>query len=66
MEVKLKAPKLTVKRSELSSWKMAAGNEKTITQVIFEGRVRDWVGIGWIDMREATSEDFATMPVVVD
>lgn len=66
MEVEPKDPQRTVKRSELSSWKMAAGNEKTITQVIFEGLVRDWVGIGWINMRKATPEDYAKLPVVVD
>lgn len=37
---------------------MVAGGEKRISQVILNGKVKEWVGIGWIDMRDATPEDY--------
>jgi hypothetical protein len=47
----------TVKRGELSNLRMAAGNENKYSIVIVDGRVKEWVGIGWIDLRQATEAD---------
>lgn len=52
----------TVKLAELTSLRMAAGNEKKYPTVIIGGQVKDWVGIGWITLREATDEDRAKYP----
>ena len=50
--------------SELSSARMAAGNEKKYSMVIHNGQVKEWVGIGWIDVRSATKEDRKNLPMV--
>jgi hypothetical protein len=55
----------TVRSSELQTIRMTAGNEKKYPTVIDDGVVKDWVAIGWIDMREATKEDYEKFPVVV-
>lgn len=54
----------TVKATELSKLKMAAGNEKKYEAVIDNGILKEWVAIGWVDLREATDEDFKKFPVV--
>lgn len=56
-EVKLKQPK-TVKINECSNIRMVCGNEKKFDSVIHNGILKDWVGIGWIDVRKATKEDY--------
>lgn len=56
----------TVKRSELSSWRMVAGNEDTYPIVIDEGRRKEWVAIGWIDTGPATDDDKALFPTVIE
>ncbi len=56
----------TVKRSELSILKMAAGNEKKYSIVIIDGVKKEWVGIGWIDIGKPTAKDRITYPVVED
>ncbi len=38
--------------------------EKTHSTVIDEGIVKDYVGIGWIDIRKATSDDYKKYPTV--
>jgi hypothetical protein len=52
----------TVKRSELTSLKMVAGNEKKYRRVIMYGVVNEWTGIGWITLKKATIEDRKTIP----
>lgn len=59
-------PSKSVPAFELSNLRMVAGNENKVCQVIDNGRVKTWVGIGWIDEREATEEDVATLPKVSD
>ena len=54
----------TVEASELSKFKMAAGGEKRYDCVIDEGILKDWVGIGWVDVRTATKNDYKKFPVV--
>jgi hypothetical protein len=56
----------TVKRSDLSTWKMVAGNEDNIPVVIDGNVKREWVGIGWIDAGTATDEDKAKYPTVIE
>ena len=55
---------MKVKASELSKLRMTAGNENTYSKVIQDGRLLQWVGIGWIDLRAATKEDYFDYPEV--
>jgi hypothetical protein len=55
---------MKVKASELSTLKMTAGNEDRYSKVIQDGRLLQWVGIGWIDLRTATEEDYSNYPEV--
>lgn len=41
-----------VKREKLTTISMVAGNEKIYKKVIDGGQVKEWVGIGWIDIDE--------------
>ena len=54
-----------VQAAELSKFKMAGGNEKKYKAVIDKGILKEWVGIGWVDVREATEEDYEKFPVVL-
>jgi hypothetical protein len=54
----------TIKAHELSRLKMAAGNEKKYRYVIDNGILKDWVGIGWVDIREVTEKDYEKYPTV--
>jgi hypothetical protein len=56
----------TIKRSELSNFKMASGNEKRISKVILDGFVEEWVAIGWITLEAAEPKDYKLYPVVVE
>lgn len=56
---------LKIPRSELSNLRMVAGNEAQYSTVIVDGQVKNWVGFGWITLRDATDEDRATMPEAV-
>lgn len=55
----------TVHASELSTIRMAAGNENRFRIVVDEGRRMHWIGIGWVDEGPATPKDCATYPTVV-
>lgn len=59
-------PAGTVKRSELASFKMVAGNEEKYTLVIDGNDVKEWVGFGWIVLRAPTGRDLQRYPKVVD
>jgi hypothetical protein len=56
--MKLIAPK------ELSNIAMVNGNEKKYKIVIDLGILKEWVGIGWIELRKATTKDLKTYPAV--
>ena len=56
----------TVKRSELSLAKMAAGNERRYPRVLDNGVVKEWVGIGWISIGSTTDAEKAKIPEVVE
>lgn len=55
----------TIKASECSKIKMVCGNEDRIRQVIDEGEVKEWVGIGWVTIRKATKADYRKLKKVV-
>lgn len=55
----------TVHAKELSTIAMVNGNEHHYRIVIDEGVVKEWVGIGWIDLRKATPKDREKYPNVV-
>lgn len=57
---------LTVKRSELSSLKMVASNEKKFSKVIDGDTVKEWIGFGWIDLGEPSDKEKISLPKVVD
>ncbi len=59
------APSKTVDASEVTSLRMAAGNEKKYSKVILNGHLREWVGIGWIDTGPATTSQLRRYPHVV-
>jgi hypothetical protein len=56
----------TVKRSDLSPWKMVSGMEDMHPVVIDNGVVKIWTAIGWTNDRQATPSDIATYPVVIE
>lgn len=51
---------------DVSTISMVAGKEKTISRVIHDGEVKEWVGIGWISKGKATEADYQTTPEVKD
>jgi hypothetical protein len=55
---------MKVHAKELSTIKMVEGNEKLYRVVVDGDVVKEWVGIGWIELRKATDEDRAKHPVV--
>lgn len=57
---------LQVQRRELTTIRMVAGGENLHPIVIDDRTVKEWVGIGWIDLRRATSDDFTKYPIVKD
>ncbi len=54
-----------VKASELQTIRMTCGNEKKYNIVIDEGKICQWVGIGWIELREPAKADYKKYPEVV-
>jgi ssDNA-binding Zn-finger/Zn-ribbon topoisomerase 1 len=55
-----------VLREKLSKTHMTTGGEKSISKVIDGDRVVEWVGIGWIDLREADERDRRRYPIIVE
>jgi len=55
----------TIARSKLSNHRMIAGNEKKYSVVIVDGILKEWVGIGWIELRQATKKDKEKYPTVL-
>lgn len=54
----------TVEARELGNLRMVEGGEKKYQIVIDSGLVKEWVGIGWIELRKATFEDREQYPIV--
>lgn len=69
MARKRKASKNVIKRSELTNFHMVSGREKEV-DIVIDTEVRlvkkQWVGIGWIVIGEATSEDIKKYPHVIE
>lgn len=55
-----------IERSELSNLKMVAGNELKYTKIIDDTILKHWVGIGWIDVRKTTKNDYKIYPTIKD
>lgn len=53
-----------VSRKNVSTLAMVAGNENKIDKVIHDGKLVQWVGIGWVELRDATPEDYRKFPEV--
>lgn len=56
---------MDVEARELSSKAMCDGNESLYGIVVDGDTVKEWVGIGWIELRSATEEDREKYPTVV-
>jgi hypothetical protein len=50
--------------SKLTNMAMVNGNEELYKVVIDNGYVKEWVGIGWIELRKATPGDLKKHPTV--
>jgi len=59
-------PKQAVTAKELNNLRMVAGNESKYDRVVLDGKVMAWVGIGWIEERDAFPDDYDNYPVVVE
>lgn len=62
-KVKRKRQK-TVSYRNVSTIAMVAGKEKTISKIIHDGHLMEWVAIGWIDLGKATASDKKNYPTV--
>lgn len=56
----------SVKRENLSNFRMVLGNADIVTRVIDGDDLKVWVGIGWITLRPATERDRKRYPIVED
>ena len=56
--------KKTVSYKDVSKIAMTTGKEKEISKVIHNKTLCEWVGIGWVDLRPATKEDYKKYPTV--
>lgn len=59
-----KAVRRTVSYDDVSLIAMSTGGQRRHPIIIHEGIVKEWVGIGWIDLREATPDDKQKYPEV--
>lgn len=49
---------------EFTNIAMVNGNEQLYKVVIDNGMVKEWVGIGWLELRKAVPSDYKKMPEV--
>lgn len=54
----------TIPASKCSTIAMVNGGEKTHPRVIHSGQLKEWCGIGWIQLRKATERDTMLYPTV--
>lgn len=59
-------PQLLLRRGDVTNAKMVAGNERRFTRVVVDGRVKCWVGIGWVDEGDPTPAQLRSLPLVVE
>jgi hypothetical protein len=50
---------------DVSKLRMVAGGEDRISHVIHAGKLKYWVAVGWVEIREATEQDYYQHPVVL-
>lgn len=66
----MKKEKLTVKASDVRSIKMSVNPPKSVVdagyRVIHEGKIKCWVGIGWVTEGRASRSDYYKIPEVVN
>lgn len=55
----------TVTAAECTNNAMVSGNEKHISIIIKDNIVKEWVGIGWIELRDATEADKQKYPILL-
>lgn len=55
----------TVKLSKCTTIAMVSGGEKTHPRVVHNGKVKQWVGFGWIEISTATKKDLILYPTAV-
>lgn len=53
-----------VDAARLTNLKMTAGGEAKLKRVVQGGILKEWVGIGWIEVRAATRSDRKRYPEV--
>ena len=56
----------TVTHEQCSRLAMVAGGELRHPTIIEGNLVFEWVGFGWIPLREATPEDRDTLPILIE
>lgn len=60
---------MIIKRKDITMLKMSTNPPKCVVAadgcVICDGMVSQWVGIGWIKVREATKADYENIPQVL-
>jgi hypothetical protein len=56
----------TLTHQQCSRLAMIAGGELQHPTIIEGNLVLQWVGIGWIPLREATQEDRNTLPTLIE
>jgi hypothetical protein len=54
----------TVSYRDIATAVVAAGRGKRLNHVIHNGFLKQWVGIGWIEIRLATPADYEKYPQV--
>ena len=54
----------TITASKLTNIAMVNGNETLYKIIIDNGYLKEWVGIGWIELRKATPGDLKKYPIV--
>ena len=61
---------ITIKLSELNKVKMSVNPPECVLKadykVILNEMVKQYIGIGWIDIAPATPKDYETIPQVID
>lgn len=66
----MKKEKLTVKASDVRSIKMSVNPPKAVVdagyRVIHDGKIKCWVGIGWLIEGRASKSDYYKIPEVVN
>lgn len=61
---------MKIKLSEITSIKLSVNPPQALVQseyaIIHKGKIKRWVGIGWVIERDATPADYNTIPEVIN